>query len=252
MTALADFTSLQTASRDRVTASTRSMSRIAMSGEVFCFGRCRLIARERQLLKDDVLVNIGGRAFDLLLALVERAGETIDSRELFERVWPKVIVSPVNLRVHVAGLRKALDDGRDGNRFVISVPGVGYRFVAPVARLQRSVPAQALSRLPSLTMPTVLHSVVCRVDLASIEDPAHVAMSVATALGCEAEPSEAQSCVIDYLRDKELLLAFDHCEHVFAGVARLTERIFTDAPLVRILIGSRATLHWSRGCAVDI
>jgi DNA-binding winged helix-turn-helix (wHTH) protein len=220
-----------------------------MSGEIFCFGRCRLIVRERQLLKDDVLVNIGGRAFDLLLALVERAGETIDSRELFARVWPKVIVSPVNLRVHVAGLRRALEDGRDGNRFVISVPGIGYRFVAPVTRLQPSA-APALSRLPAHTL-AADYSAVCRVDLASVEDPAHVAKSVATALGCEAEPPDAQSCVIDYLRDKELLLAFDHCEHVFTGVAQLTERLFTGAPMVNILISSRATLHWSRVRTAD-
>jgi DNA-binding winged helix-turn-helix (wHTH) protein len=48
------------------------------------------------------------------------------------RVWPNTFVEPTNLTVHIAALRRALGNGRDGNRFLINIPGRGYRFVAPV------------------------------------------------------------------------------------------------------------------------
>jgi DNA-binding winged helix-turn-helix (wHTH) protein len=244
MTPPANSEPLQASRRDRVIARPRAVTAtigaqasgavaIGSMGDTFCFGRCRLVVRERLLLKDNVLVSIGSRAFDLLLALLERAGETVNSQELFARVWPDVIVAKVNLRVHVAGLRKALGDGQDGNRFIVSVAGRGYRFVAAVNRFQSAVPA------------TVFDNAVCFVDLAGVEDPAHVAIAVAAALGCEAEPQQTLSCVLDYLQDKKMLLAFDNCERVFAGVAQLTERLFTEAPLVQILISSREALHLS-------
>jgi DNA-binding winged helix-turn-helix (wHTH) protein len=48
------------------------------------------------------------------------------------RVWPNLFVEPANLSVHVSALRRALHDGRNGNRFIINIPGRGYCFVAPV------------------------------------------------------------------------------------------------------------------------
>jgi DNA-binding winged helix-turn-helix (wHTH) protein len=110
-----------------------------MDSDTFCFGPFRLIAAERLLLKDDTPFALGTRKFDLLLALVERAGEAVSRRDLFERVWPDVIVEEVNLRVQIAQLRKALRDGRNGARFIVSVSGRGYCFVAPVRRLARQV-----------------------------------------------------------------------------------------------------------------
>jgi len=49
------------------------------------------------------------------------------------RVWPNVFVEPANLSVHMSALRRALRDGRDGNRFIINIPGRGYSFVASLA-----------------------------------------------------------------------------------------------------------------------
>lgn len=207
-----------------------------MDTNTFCFDRYRLVARERLLLKDNARVNVGSRAFDLLLALVERAGETVNRRELFDRVWPDVIVAKVNLRVHVAGLRKALGERQHGNRFIVSVAGRGYRFVAPVSRFQSAVPAAVLTRYSTTPL-------VCCVDLADVDDPTRVAMAVAAAVGCEVEPQQPLRRLLAHLQDKTMLLAFDNCEHVFAGVAQLTERLFTEAPLVQILIGSRAALR---------
>jgi predicted ATPase/DNA-binding winged helix-turn-helix (wHTH) protein len=113
--------------------------------DVASFGPFRLFAAERLLQKADEPLQLGGRALDILITLVERAGEVVTRKELLSRVWPDVIVEEANLRVHVAGLRKALGDGHDGARYVANVPGRGYCFVAPVTRSasQRSLlPAQ--------------------------------------------------------------------------------------------------------------
>jgi predicted ATPase/DNA-binding winged helix-turn-helix (wHTH) protein len=101
---------------------------------VVSFGPFRLFAAERQLKKRDEALQLGGRALDTLIALVERAGEVVTQRELISRVWPDVTVEEANLRVHIASLRKALGDGREGTRYIVTVAGRGYCFVAPVTR----------------------------------------------------------------------------------------------------------------------
>jgi predicted ATPase/DNA-binding winged helix-turn-helix (wHTH) protein len=102
--------------------------------DVVSFGPFRLFAAERLLEKGDEPVLLGGRALDLLIALVERAGEVISQRHLISQAWPRLTVEEANLRVQIAGLRKALGDGQDGAHYVINVPGRGYCFVAPVTR----------------------------------------------------------------------------------------------------------------------
>ena len=101
---------------------------------VVSFGPFRLFAAERQLRKGDEALQLGGRALDTLIALVERAGEVVTRGELISRVWPNVTVEEANLRVYIANLRKALGDGREGSRYIVTVPGRGYCFVAPVTR----------------------------------------------------------------------------------------------------------------------
>jgi DNA-binding winged helix-turn-helix (wHTH) protein len=92
-----------------------------------------LLQPERQLLLElDAPVRIGGRALDLLTLLVERAGELVSKQELLSRAWPDTFVEEGNLKVHVAGLRRALGDCPDVPRFIATVVGRGYRFVAPV------------------------------------------------------------------------------------------------------------------------
>lgn len=134
---------------------------LAMARNTFCFGRFRLDALERTLTKDSVPVRLGSRAFDLLLVLLERAGETVNRDTLFDLVWPDVFVSKVNLRVHISALRKVLGDERDSKRFVITVAGRGYRFIAPISRLQLQREAHsgleatpdALVRMPAADTP---------------------------------------------------------------------------------------------------
>jgi len=97
------------------------------------FGPWRLIPERRLLLLDGEPAPIGARAFDLLNALVERAGELIGKEQLLDIAWPKTSVHEANLRVHIGGLRKLLGDGRAGMRYIASEARRGYRFVAPVA-----------------------------------------------------------------------------------------------------------------------
>lgn len=98
------------------------------------FGPFRLHPTQRLLLEGGKPLNLGSRALDILIALVERAGQVVGKAELMNRVWPNTFVEGGNLKVHVAALRKALGDGRPGQRYVVNVHGRGYVFVAPVRR----------------------------------------------------------------------------------------------------------------------
>jgi DNA-binding winged helix-turn-helix (wHTH) protein len=104
------------------------------------FGPFRLVPTQFLLLEGDKPVSLGSRALEILIALLERPGELVSKQELMARVWPNVFVEPANLTVHISALRRTLRDGRDGNRFIINVPGRGYSFVASVAVAGRARP----------------------------------------------------------------------------------------------------------------
>jgi predicted ATPase/DNA-binding winged helix-turn-helix (wHTH) protein len=113
----------------------------AQAGDVFSFGSFRLAVGERLLTRDGAPVDLGARALDILVALVSRPNEPVGKRELMAEVWPDVTVEEGSLRFHIAGLRKALGDGQDGARYIATLPGRGYCFVAPVLRSASSSPA---------------------------------------------------------------------------------------------------------------
>ncbi|WP_136623722.1 ATP-binding protein [Bradyrhizobium centrolobii] len=119
---------------------------------------------QKLLLKGHEPVAIGSRALDILIALVERAGEVVSRRELVGRVWPDVVVEEANLRVHIAGLRRALGDGQDGARYIANVPGRGYCFVASVERRAKAdLPAGVPpARILPQTLPVRLQRMVGR------------------------------------------------------------------------------------------
>jgi DNA-binding winged helix-turn-helix (wHTH) protein len=111
------------------------------------FGPFRLLPTQFLLLEDRKPVPLGSRALEILIALLERPGELISKQELMERVWPNVFVGPNNLTVHMSALRRTLRDGRDGTRFIINIPGRGYRFVASVAAARhQKAPLAIVSR----------------------------------------------------------------------------------------------------------
>lgn len=105
-----------------------------MHTELLQFGHFRLYADRRLLLRDNVPIRLGSRAYDILLALIERAGEVVSKEELIARVWPETFVEQANLRVHIAALRKALGEDQAHGRFVENIPGRGYSFVAQINR----------------------------------------------------------------------------------------------------------------------
>src|SRR6185369_5378129 len=111
-----------------------------MDRSAISFGPYRLLASQRLLLEGDQPVRLGSRAFDILASLVERAGEVVGKEELIARAWPKTYVEDANLKIQVSALRRALGDGQGGHRYVVTVPGRGYNFVAPVSQEE---PAQA-------------------------------------------------------------------------------------------------------------
>ena len=127
------------------------------------FGPFRLLPKQRLLIQADEPVHLGSRAFDVLIALLGRPGELISKDELMAAVWPDTFVGRANLAVHISALRRALCDGRDGNRYVVNIPGRGYRFVAPVTIVQqRPRPApSAMAAGHSSPWPRPPRSVAC-------------------------------------------------------------------------------------------
>jgi DNA-binding winged helix-turn-helix (wHTH) protein len=95
------------------------------------FGPFRLLPAQFLLLEGDKPVLLGSRALHILMVLLERPGELVTRQELMARVWPNLFVDPATLTVHISALRRALRDGRDGNRFIINIRGRGYCFVTP-------------------------------------------------------------------------------------------------------------------------
>jgi DNA-binding winged helix-turn-helix (wHTH) protein len=97
------------------------------------FGPFKLVVSERFLTRRGAPVELGARALDILIALISTPNELVSKKDLMSRVWPDVTVEEGSLRFHMAGLRKALGDGKDGARYVTTLAGRGYCFVAPVA-----------------------------------------------------------------------------------------------------------------------
>ena len=88
------------------------------------FGRIEVRAAQRELLVDGVRAQVGARAFDLLMALMQRRNQLATKSELMEAVWPGQTVGESNLFVQVGALRKVLGPG-----VIATIPGRGYRFV---------------------------------------------------------------------------------------------------------------------------
>jgi DNA-binding winged helix-turn-helix (wHTH) protein/tetratricopeptide (TPR) repeat protein len=101
-------------------------------GNVYDFDRFRLDAAERVLLRDGREVPLTQKAFDVLLALVERSGRVVGKEELMQRVWPEQFVEDSNLTQNVYTLRKILAEGGDDREYIQTVPRRGYRFTVEV------------------------------------------------------------------------------------------------------------------------
>ena len=265
------------------------------SRPVFRFGRFRLVPSQRELLVEGVPAELGDRAFEILLALVEAHGDVVTKDELLERVWPGLIVEDNTLQVHISALRRVLGLDRD---LLKTLSGRGYRFVAEVTTEQSgtdgssvatlaATPSEARTNLPTPTSDLIGRDVeleevlmlaadrrlvtltgaggigktrlglaVARqllarfaggawvAELAQLTDPALVPATVARALGLSlvSDTLSAES-VAAALKDRQLLLVLDNCEHVVEAAAITAEALLRVSPHIAVLATSREPLR---------
>jgi len=103
------------------------------------FGPFKLDFPRRTLSRDGTEIRLGSRALEILVALAESPGDLVSNQALVSRVWPDTVVDEGSLRVHISAVRKALEDGKDGNRYVVNEMGRGYRLAVPVQRIVHDV-----------------------------------------------------------------------------------------------------------------
>lgn len=254
-----------------------------MSTQVaYLFPPYRLLPAQRLLLGGDQPVKLGGRAFDMLVALVERRQRTVSKLEIMDLVWPRLVVEENNLQVQMVALRKLL-----GHAAIATVPGRGYRFTLPVTvegvaepappRGPQAVPAlvlfgrdddlrvlsELLGRHPLVTIAgpagigkTRLAQAAARahaqalpgghwwVDLASLADPALLPQAVAQSLGLVLDGArDVTKAVSEALSRSPTLLVLDNAEHLLGAVVEFIARLRTAAPALRLLVTSQEVLH---------
>jgi predicted ATPase/DNA-binding winged helix-turn-helix (wHTH) protein len=256
------------------------------------FGPYRIYPEQRLVMEADQPLRLGRRAMDILLILLKYAGNVVSKQQLIADVWPNSVVEEINLRVHMAALRKALGDGQAGQRYIVTVAQRGYSFVAPYSleqveqqsaspakpsnghnlplRRTRLIGRQALvdslvTQLPRQRFITLVGpggigktTVALRVaeqlighyrdgirllDLAPINDPRLITGHLAALLDLSLHDSEPMSDLAHLLRDRQMLLVIDNCEHLVDSVAMLSESLLRGAPQVHILTTSRESLR---------
>lgn len=259
----------------------------------FAFGPFLLIPERQLLLQGEAPVRIGGRALDLLIALVERPGEILSKDELLARAWPGVFVEEGNLKANIVTLRRALGDDLDAVKYIATVTGRGYRFVGTVASVvvsERTL-TSAATTLRNHNLPVARTRIYGRadvidavhgelaearlvtivgtggigkttlalavaeraltsfadgvwlVDLAPTRAPELTPNSIATTLGFAVQSADALSTLCDHLREREMLLVLDNCEHVVDAAAACAARILSQCPGVTILATSREPMR---------
>lgn len=141
------------------------MTRAGQTNRALSFGPFRLVVSERLLTREGTPVKLSARALDVLTALLSRPNEVVDKTELLAQVWPDVTVEEGCLRFHVNGLRKALGDGKGGARYIETLPGRGYCFVAAVSQSSDQADGPlAPAAFPYAILPACLMGMVGRDD----------------------------------------------------------------------------------------
>jgi DNA-binding winged helix-turn-helix (wHTH) protein len=124
------------------------------------FGPFRLLLNERRLERNGETVPLGGRALDILAALVARAGEVVSKAELCEAAWPGMIVEEGNLRFHIASVRKALGERAQGGSYLITVAGRGYCFTAKLVPSERNPTVAIVRPADGARLPVALRRII--------------------------------------------------------------------------------------------
>jgi predicted ATPase/DNA-binding winged helix-turn-helix (wHTH) protein len=248
----------------------------------FLFGEFRLQPGRRMLYRGGEEVPLTARAFAVLQALVERGGQLVSKDELMRRVWAGVVVEDNNLAVQVGVLRKLL--GADaiatlaGRGYRFALPLAGAAAVAgktnlatpgspllgrddDVEALCQWLRAQRLVTLvgaggigKSRLAQAVGHSLVPRwrdgawwLELAGLVDPGLLPASLARVLGLGASVSAGSPATLAAaLREREMLLVIDNCEHLLDAVAELVEPLLDAVPGLQVLATSQEPLRLRR------
>ncbi|WBV41562.1 winged helix-turn-helix domain-containing protein [Pseudoroseomonas cervicalis] len=253
------------------------------SEEEIGFGSFRLLPGRKLLLRGTEEVRIGQRALDLLVTLARHPGQVLDRDALVAAVWPGRHVDESNLRAQVAALRKALGESEAEARHVLTVPGRGYSFVAPLHAPATPVrAAPAADGLPPRLQPVLgrdaeiallaghlaTRRFVSIIGAGGIGKTT-VALSVARRLAAEGDQPplllDLGSLTDGALAAGQLLAALggslqggglaaalgtarrliilDSCEHVIGAAASLAEQILRAGPEIRLLATSREPLR---------
>lgn len=232
----------------------------------------------RTLRCEGAPLSIGGRAFDVLLALAEADGALVSKEHLLQRAWPGLVVEEANVHVQVSALRKVL-----GAAAIATVAGLGYRFAWPVKTVQtaarrnnlpsartafvgrQSLLNQAEQRLGQTRLLTLVGiggtgktrlalQLATRVlpwwadgvfwlDLAPLDNAASVAEALASALGLHPPPDTApEEAATSWLRERRVLLVLDNAEHMLEVVAQRVDDILQRTSAVSCVVTSREAL----------
>ncbi|HVO89913.1 MAG TPA: winged helix-turn-helix domain-containing protein [Casimicrobiaceae bacterium] len=247
------------------------------------FGNSEVRAGARQLLIDGAAAAVGARAFDLLVALIERRDRIVDKTELFDVVWPGLVVEENNLHVQVSSLRKLLGPGT-----IATIPGRGYRFVAPLetaanglgsatdelAAVPNNLPLartrfigreKALEDCAGLLRDTRLLTLsgiggcgktrlaqeLAHRQLVGFPDgvwfvdlgPLQEAQRVSATVATTLGVQVGQ--LGEYLRARRSMLVFDNCEHVVGAAVASIESLLGTCSALKILVTSREVLGMS-------
>jgi len=115
---------------------------------IFEFADFRVEAQTRRLLHKGDPVPLTPKVFDTLLYLIENRGKVVEKDDLMQAVWPDTVVEENNLNQNISTLRRVLGESRGENRFIATIPGKGYRFIATV----ELAPASLASIPPRVTL----------------------------------------------------------------------------------------------------
>jgi len=126
----------------------------------------------RRLSRAGESVALTPKAFSILLALLERRGQVVPKEDLIQQIWPDTFVTEANLTQNISSLRKALGERANDRRFVVTIPGQGYSFVADVVEIPRQATAEMPLPAPPLPAPAEAIPVVAAVPPPHPEGPA--------------------------------------------------------------------------------
>jgi predicted ATPase/DNA-binding winged helix-turn-helix (wHTH) protein len=231
-------------------------ARPARGGSACTFGCFALYPARKLLVRGETAVPLGGRAFDLLVALIARAGEVVSHHDLVAAVWPHSVVEENGLRVHMSALRKALGEN-PSDQYILTVPGCGYRFVksvaaGPLAPLRGPRPgrlvgrAALLERIDGSLAPGRVTTLVGAGGCGKTALAHAAAQARHDAGGCQVvdcaggiDPA-AMDCRA--LRKRQGLLVLDNCEAALPAAAALAARLAGADARVTVLATSRAPL----------